>query len=159
MANRQMSGYGGVLSVELDADLNGTAEFLGHLSEFLARGEPSAALESLIEHPATMTHSPLSQAERDELRHLELADSNLGRRRARRRPPLGTWRPASRRWRRTRRREATRRRRWTTTDSVRFAVSLSRFVLPSRFPVSFSRLDFPLRFPRGHSSVPTSFRP
>ncbi len=66
LAKKQMSGYGGVLSVELDADLDGTAEFLGHLSEF-SLAVSLGGVESLVEHPATMTHSPLSQAERDEL--------------------------------------------------------------------------------------------
>ncbi|MGB9956897.1 trans-sulfuration enzyme family protein [Haloferax prahovense] len=66
LAARQQSGFGGVLSFELDTDLDGTAEFLGELREF-PLAVSLGGVESLIEHPATMTHSPLSQTERDAL--------------------------------------------------------------------------------------------
>ena len=66
LARRQMSGYGGVLSFTLDADLEGVEQFLGALREF-PLAVSLGGVESLIEHPATMTHSPLSQADRDRL--------------------------------------------------------------------------------------------
>ncbi|MDS0296203.1 trans-sulfuration enzyme family protein [Halogeometricum luteum] len=73
LAARQMSGYGGVLSVELDADLNGTARFVSELDHF-PLAVSLGGVESLVEHPATMTHSPLSQSERD---FLGITDSLL----------------------------------------------------------------------------------
>jgi cystathionine gamma-lyase len=66
LARRQTSGFGGVLSFELDADLDGVATFLAALSEF-PLAVSLGGVESLIEHPASMTHSPLSQAERDRI--------------------------------------------------------------------------------------------
>ncbi|MFC7205194.1 trans-sulfuration enzyme family protein [Haloferax namakaokahaiae] len=66
LAARQQSGFGGVLSFELDTDLDGTAEFLGNLREF-PLAVSLGGVESLIEHPATMTHSPLSLTERERL--------------------------------------------------------------------------------------------
>jgi cystathionine gamma-lyase len=62
LAARQMDGFGGMLSFELDADLDGVATFLGSLSIPLAVS--LGGVESLIEHPATMTHSPLSPEDR-----------------------------------------------------------------------------------------------
>jgi cystathionine gamma-lyase len=66
LADRQMAGYGGVLSFELDADLADVEEFVAAL-EYFPLAVSLGGVESLIEHPASMTHSPLSQAERDEL--------------------------------------------------------------------------------------------
>ncbi|MFC4359869.1 trans-sulfuration enzyme family protein [Halobium salinum] len=66
LATRQMDGFGGVVSVELDADLAGVERFLGALEHF-PLAVSLGGVESLVEHPATMTHSPLSQAERDDL--------------------------------------------------------------------------------------------
>ena len=66
LAERQMTGYGGVLSFELDADLAGVEQFLGALREF-PLAVSLGGVESLVEHPATMTHSPLTQAARDDL--------------------------------------------------------------------------------------------
>jgi cystathionine gamma-lyase len=66
LAARQQSGFGGVLSFELDTDLDGTAAFLGRLHEF-PLAVSLGGVESLIEHPATMTHSPLSPTERERL--------------------------------------------------------------------------------------------
>jgi cystathionine gamma-lyase len=61
-----MSGYGGVLSVELGTDLDGVARFVAALDHF-PLAVSLGGVESLVEHPATMTHSPLSQEERDAL--------------------------------------------------------------------------------------------
>ncbi|NUE01339.1 PLP-dependent transferase [Halorubraceae archaeon YAN] len=66
LACEQMDGFGGTLSLELATDLDGVVEFLGALQHF-ALAVSLGGVESLIEHPATMTHSPLTQAERDAL--------------------------------------------------------------------------------------------
>jgi cystathionine gamma-lyase len=66
LASRQMSGYGGVLSVELGTDLDGAARFVAALDHF-PLAVSLGGVESLVEHPASMTHSPLSQTERDSL--------------------------------------------------------------------------------------------
>jgi cystathionine gamma-lyase len=63
LAARQMDGFGGMLSFELDADLDGVATFLGSLSAF-PLAVSLGGVESLIEHPATMTHSPLTPEDR-----------------------------------------------------------------------------------------------
>ncbi|MDX1747306.1 MAG: PLP-dependent transferase, partial [Halobacteriales archaeon] len=63
LAARQMDGFGGMLSFEVDADLDGVATFLGSLSSF-PLAVSLGGVESLIEHPATMTHSPLIPEDR-----------------------------------------------------------------------------------------------
>jgi cystathionine gamma-lyase len=63
LAARQMDGFGGMLSFEVDADLGGVATFLGSLSAF-PLAVSLGGVESLIEHPATMTHSPLTPEDR-----------------------------------------------------------------------------------------------
>jgi cystathionine gamma-lyase len=66
LAARQMDGFGGMLSFEVDTDLDGVATFLGSLSAF-PLAVSLGGVESLIEHPATMTHSPLTPADRAKL--------------------------------------------------------------------------------------------
>jgi cystathionine beta-lyase/cystathionine gamma-synthase len=55
LAKRQMRGFGGVISFELGS-LERTRTFLGHLS-LAALGESLGGVETLISHPATMTHA------------------------------------------------------------------------------------------------------
>jgi cystathionine gamma-lyase len=66
LASRQMSGYGGTLSFDLATDADGVARFVAAL-EHVPLAVSLGGVESLIEHPASMTHSPLSAAERAEL--------------------------------------------------------------------------------------------
>ena len=66
LAREQMSGFGGVLSLELATDFEGVLAFIDALEHF-PLAVSLGGVESLIEHPATMTHSPLTQAERDAL--------------------------------------------------------------------------------------------
>jgi cystathionine gamma-lyase len=66
LATRQMEGFGGMLSFEVDADLDGVATFLGSLSAF-PLAVSLGGVESLVEHPATMTHSPLTPEDRTAL--------------------------------------------------------------------------------------------
>ncbi|WP_327052261.1 trans-sulfuration enzyme family protein [Halomicrococcus gelatinilyticus] len=66
LAERQMDGGGGVVSFELAGDLAAVEEFVARLDEF-ELAVSLGGVESLIEHPASMTHSPLSPEERAEL--------------------------------------------------------------------------------------------
>jgi cystathionine gamma-lyase len=66
IADEQMAGHGGVLSFELDGDLEAVERFVAALDEFTL-AVSLGGVESLIEHPASMTHSPLPAAEREEL--------------------------------------------------------------------------------------------
>lgn len=66
LANDQMDGHGGVLSFEIDGDLEAVERFVAALEEFTL-AVSLGGVESLIEHPASMTHSPLPAEERAEL--------------------------------------------------------------------------------------------
>ena len=66
LATAQMDDYGGVLSFELDGDLGDVERFVADLDEFTL-AVSLGGVESLLEHPASMTHSPLPEAEREEL--------------------------------------------------------------------------------------------
>ena len=66
LATSQMNGYGGIISIELDTDLNGTLKFLENI-EIFTLAESLGGVESLIEHPAIMTHASISKNIRDEL--------------------------------------------------------------------------------------------
>lgn len=56
LAQRQARGFGGMLSFELDGDLAAAHRFLENLGIF-ALAESLGGVESLIEHPALMTHA------------------------------------------------------------------------------------------------------
>jgi cystathionine gamma-lyase len=62
LARRQMHGYGGIVSIDLDTDLGGARRFL-EACEIFTLAESLGGVESLIEHPAIMTHAtiPLEQ--------------------------------------------------------------------------------------------------
>jgi len=60
---RQMSGAGGVIAFELKSDLAQGAAFINRMKLFSIAVSLGDA-ESLIQHPASMTHSPYSQEER-----------------------------------------------------------------------------------------------
>ena len=66
LATSQMNGYGGIISIELDTDLKGTLKFLENI-EIFTLAESLGGVESLIEHPAIMTHASISKNIRDEL--------------------------------------------------------------------------------------------
>ncbi len=61
-----MDGAGGVLSFELDGDLADVERFVAELDEF-PLAVSLGGVESLIEHPASMTHAPLTPEERAEI--------------------------------------------------------------------------------------------
>ena len=57
LAKRQMGGrFGGMISFELATDLAGTVRFL-EACDLITLGESLGGVESLIEHPAIMTHA------------------------------------------------------------------------------------------------------
>jgi cystathionine gamma-synthase len=65
-ARRQMSGGAGIVSLELDADLEATKDFASGL-ELFALAESLGGIESLIDHPASMTHASIPRAEREKV--------------------------------------------------------------------------------------------
>jgi cystathionine gamma-lyase len=63
LARRQMHGFGGMITIHLNADLSGTRRFLEHTRLF-ALAESLGGVESLIEHPALMTHGSIPSEQR-----------------------------------------------------------------------------------------------
>jgi cystathionine gamma-lyase len=67
LAQRQMQavggGYGGMISLDLATDLAGARRFLERVEVF-ALAESLGGVESLIEHPAIMTHATIPAATR-----------------------------------------------------------------------------------------------
>ncbi|MGZ8319627.1 MAG: trans-sulfuration enzyme family protein [Telluria sp.] len=63
LARRQMNGYGGIISIDLDTDLAGARRFLERCEVFTL-AESLGGVESLIEHPALMTHATIPAAQR-----------------------------------------------------------------------------------------------
>ena len=63
LAAEQMDDFGGMLSFELDASLEETADFVAE-TEVFALAESLGGVESLIEQPATMTHASIPPEQR-----------------------------------------------------------------------------------------------
>jgi cystathionine gamma-lyase len=70
LAGRQMNGFGGIVTVELNAGLAETKRMLERTSLF-ALAESLGGVESLIEHPAIMTHATIPP---DQRRALGISD-------------------------------------------------------------------------------------
>jgi cystathionine gamma-lyase len=66
LAARQMRGFGGMISLDLKTDLAGTKRFLERC-ELFALAESLGGVESLIEHPAIMTHATIPPDQRTRL--------------------------------------------------------------------------------------------
>lgn len=67
LAKRQMAaGFGGIISLELKGGLTAVHEFLEKLKIFTL-AESLGGVESLVNHPATMTHASVPREVRDEL--------------------------------------------------------------------------------------------
>ena len=66
LARRQMSAPGGMISIELKGDLAGARRFLEAVQVF-ALAESLGGVESLIEHPAIMTHATIPPEQRARL--------------------------------------------------------------------------------------------
>lgn len=66
LAQSQMNGFGGIISIDLNTDLAGARRFL-ESCEIFALAESLGGVESLIEHPALMTHASIPEAQRAQL--------------------------------------------------------------------------------------------
>ena len=66
IAKKQMNGFGGMISVVLKGGLESATKFLER-TELFSLAESLGGVESLIEHPAIMTHASIEKEIRDEL--------------------------------------------------------------------------------------------
>jgi len=66
LAGRQMAGFGGMVSFELDGDLDAARRFLERTRLF-ALAESLGGVESLVNHPAIMTHATVPRDQREAL--------------------------------------------------------------------------------------------
>jgi cystathionine gamma-lyase len=66
LAQRQMHGFGGIVTVELNAGLAETKRMLER-TQLFALAESLGGVESLIEHPAIMTHATIPPDQRQAL--------------------------------------------------------------------------------------------
>lgn len=66
LAKKQMQGFGGMISAEVKGDLKKTVTMLEHCHLF-SLAESLGGVESLIEHPAIMTHASLPREQREQL--------------------------------------------------------------------------------------------
>ena len=66
LAKKQMKGYGGIVSFYIKADMNKTKAFLENCQIF-SLAESLGGVESLIEHPAIMTHGSIDKNLREKL--------------------------------------------------------------------------------------------
>ncbi|MEH0156377.1 cystathionine gamma-synthase [Limibacter armeniacum] len=66
LAKKQMKAFGGMISVILKGNLEQTKKFLEHCHVFTL-AESLGGIESLIEHPAIMTHASIPSETRNEL--------------------------------------------------------------------------------------------
>jgi cystathionine gamma-lyase len=65
-ARTQMRGFGGMVTIVLNTDLEGTKRFLEHTHLF-SLAESLGGVESLINHPALMTHASIPKEQREAL--------------------------------------------------------------------------------------------
>ncbi|MDN7125602.1 cystathionine gamma-synthase [Pseudidiomarina terrestris] len=66
LAKKQMSGFGGMISILLKGDIEKARTFLEKV-EIFALAESLGGVESLIEHPAIMTHASIPKENREKL--------------------------------------------------------------------------------------------
>lgn len=66
IAKKQMKGYSGVVSAEFDFDLEETKRRIQNFKYF-ALAESLGGVESLVNHPATMTHASIPPRERERI--------------------------------------------------------------------------------------------
>jgi len=66
IARKQMKAFGGMVTIELDSDLAGARRFL-EACKIFALAESLGGVESLIEHPAIMTHASIPAEQRKAL--------------------------------------------------------------------------------------------
>jgi cystathionine gamma-synthase len=63
IARRQQSGFGAIVSLELEGGHDAVREFVADL-DYFSLAESLGGVESLIAHPATMTHAAMDPAAR-----------------------------------------------------------------------------------------------
>jgi cystathionine gamma-synthase len=63
IAKRQQRGYGAMISIELEGGTDAVKKFVGGLRLF-SLAESLGGVESLVAHPATMTHAAMDPAAR-----------------------------------------------------------------------------------------------
>ena len=66
LAKKQMNGFGGIISIELRGGLEASKTFL-EKTKIFSLAESLGGVESLIEHPALMTHASLPAEIRDKI--------------------------------------------------------------------------------------------
>lgn len=66
VAKRQMSGGSGIVTLQLVADLETTKNFVSKL-ELFSLAESLGGVESLVDHPASMTHASIPRPEREKV--------------------------------------------------------------------------------------------
>ena len=66
IASRQMAGFGGMITIYLKGDLDASRAFLERVQIFTL-AESLGGVESLIEHPAIMTHASIPRERREEM--------------------------------------------------------------------------------------------
>jgi cystathionine beta-lyase/cystathionine gamma-synthase len=66
LAKKQMNGFGAMISIVVDAPLNKISDFLS-ATRLFTLAESLGGVESLIEHPALMTHASVPAEVRETL--------------------------------------------------------------------------------------------
>ncbi|MGA1824911.1 MAG: trans-sulfuration enzyme family protein [bacterium] len=66
VAQRQMNGYGAVVTFEIEDDIDTVLRFLSHL-KIISIGPSLGGVETLITHPATISYYKNTRAEREQL--------------------------------------------------------------------------------------------
>ncbi|MCF6169657.1 MAG: PLP-dependent aspartate aminotransferase family protein [Bacteroidales bacterium] len=64
LAKKQMTGFGGIVSVELDLNMEQTKKLISSFRLF-SLAESLGGVESLVDHPASMTHASIPKEERE----------------------------------------------------------------------------------------------
>ena len=85
LAKRQMSGFGSMISFELKGGMKAGSLLMDHV-RVATLAVSLGGVETLIEHPASMTHASISPADRRRGWLQRRAGALLGRHRRRRRP-------------------------------------------------------------------------
>jgi cystathionine gamma-lyase len=66
LAKKQMKRFGGMISIELETDLKASEKFVSE-RKFFTLAESLGGVESLLEHPASMTHASMPAEKRKEI--------------------------------------------------------------------------------------------
>ena len=82
LARKQMNGFGGLISFDVGS-LDNAKTVLNRL-RLMALAESLGGVETLISHPAIMTHASVPPDRRADAGHHRRADSHFGRHRGRR---------------------------------------------------------------------------